>query len=624
MNDSRRPALPCDPRVLPLARPSWHRLHVIGLDWPRLATGAEILCAGVAAVIAAYVVWSTVRLVIASILPVPYWDQWDELIFTGRRMFSSWLFAQHNEHRLVLPRLIFYIDYWLFAEDNRFNFICDAVLPFFIWVSALVVLWQPLARWRERIFVAAALAALLFSAMQWENFIWGFQVQWFLVELGAVGAFAILGTGRPGGVRVVFAILAESVAVYSLASGVSVPIIAIVLAVWRRYSLRQIGALVVAAIALLGFYLQGYHSPSSHSNPLALLRELGPIAEYIAVDLGNPFAQLANALGAGHSTRIAGMAGATGALAFVAAVIALMRSRCDSSKGSAVWFATAAYGCGAAVLMGLGRVRFGLGQAESSRYSTPMLLFWVALAMIGFTYAVRYRPQLRLPAMLAGICCLVPIAAAQAYFIKGAVPQVLSRKEAEAALLAGVNNPDALAKVLQAERIVFLLHQADRLRQQHLALFADPWSDWRGTPLGEHVHLLDGLGHCRGGFGNISRVPTRDGQPGWSASGWAWNEADRAPLEKIVLTDKRGLVIGYGLGGFPPPLAAEKAKSGWRSYFVLSAPGSVTAYGLSDGGKTACPLGTVFVSVPLSIAVWRQRWTKARRRRVFQPAQSAD
>ena len=590
MSDQRQRALLPDSVPLPLA--PRRRLPVFGLDWPRLTTSAEILCAGLAGLIAAYVVWSMVRLVVASALPVPFWDQWKELIFSGRRTLSSWLFSQHNEHRLVFPRLIFFVDYWLFDEDNRFDFICNLTLPCLICAGVLVILWQALTNWRERVWVAGAVAALLFSAMQWENFAWGFQVGWFLVELGAVGAFAALGLRRTAWSNVSIAIFAETVSMYSLASGASVPIIAILLATWRRYSVRQIGVLVVAAIALLGFYLHGYQTPSDHSNPFALLGEFRPVAEYIAVDLGNPLAQLAVAFGVAHPTRIAGIAGAVGALAFGYAAIVLTRSPREPSGSTVVLLTTATYGLSTAVLTALGRVRFGLPQAESSRYSTPMLLFWLALALIGFTDVVRHRPRLRLPAMLVGLCCLVPIAAAQAFFVKEAVSQILLRKEAEAALLAGISNNDALAKVFAAEQIPLVLRQTNRLRRRHLALFADPWSEWRGAPLREHVRILDGPGRCRGGIGEIRRVPTRDGRPGWTASGWAWDQTDNVPLQRIVLTDEQGRVIGYGLGGFSPPRASEEAASGWRGYFAISAAAPVSAYALLNGGAVACRVGT--------------------------------
>jgi hypothetical protein len=177
MSDPRQRALLPDSFSPPVA--AHRRLPLFTQDWPRLTAGAEPLCAAVAAVIAAYIVWSTVRLVIASALSIPFEDQWDNLILSGHRIFSSWIYAQQNEHRILFPRLIFAIDYWLFHENNHFNFACIVVTLTGICAILIFVLCRDLANLRERLFTAALLA-MLFSAMQGENFAGDFRSSGFL------------------------------------------------------------------------------------------------------------------------------------------------------------------------------------------------------------------------------------------------------------------------------------------------------------------------------------------------------------------------------------------------------------------------------------------------------------
>src|SRR5487761_455533 len=76
-----------------------------------------------------YVCASTAAMVIHGWSALPYWDQWDELIFSPKQVFSPWLYSQHNEHRILFPRLLFAIDTFVFAETNKFNFFCDVALP---------------------------------------------------------------------------------------------------------------------------------------------------------------------------------------------------------------------------------------------------------------------------------------------------------------------------------------------------------------------------------------------------------------------------------------------------------------------------------------------------------------
>ncbi len=144
-----------------------------------------------------YVLVTTVAMVIHGWSAAPYWDQWDELILSPKKVFSPWLYSQHNEHRILFPRLIFAIDTFAFAETNKFDFFCNVALPL-----ALAGLIVHVARRHgsrslaETLWIAGIVLTVLFSAMQFENFVWGFQVQFFGVELAAVASIACLALGR--------------------------------------------------------------------------------------------------------------------------------------------------------------------------------------------------------------------------------------------------------------------------------------------------------------------------------------------------------------------------------------------------------------------------------------------
>jgi hypothetical protein len=65
---------------------------------------------------------------------VPYWDEWD--LFTPTQLPSGlslrWLFAQHNEHRLVTTRLLIWILYrldgWNVATHQLVNIVVYGTL----------------------------------------------------------------------------------------------------------------------------------------------------------------------------------------------------------------------------------------------------------------------------------------------------------------------------------------------------------------------------------------------------------------------------------------------------------------------------------------------------------------
>ena len=148
-------------------------------------------------VIGVYVVFTTTLMVIHGWSAIPYWDQWNELIFSAKQLFSPWIYSQHNEHRILFPRLVFAIDTFAFAENNKFNFFSNLALPLTLAGMIIGLAHRHVSRSiAETLWMAGLILAMLFSAMQFANFLWGFQVQHFAVELAAAASMACVAQGR--------------------------------------------------------------------------------------------------------------------------------------------------------------------------------------------------------------------------------------------------------------------------------------------------------------------------------------------------------------------------------------------------------------------------------------------
>ena len=111
---------------------------------------------------------------------------WDQLV-SGRIITWSWLISQHNEHRLLLPRLVFIVDYWLSAETNVFDFAVGIIQ-----LASLGVLVACLSRgaglrgWVTTMWVTGLTLAYLFWSAQYQTLTWGLPlVQFFGVLLAA-------------------------------------------------------------------------------------------------------------------------------------------------------------------------------------------------------------------------------------------------------------------------------------------------------------------------------------------------------------------------------------------------------------------------------------------------------
>ena len=79
------------------------------IRWAELGIALLALAAG------GYIFFSTLRMVLQCWTAVPYGDQWDNLILELDKLYwhttpldlPHWVFYQHNEHRIAVPRLIF-------------------------------------------------------------------------------------------------------------------------------------------------------------------------------------------------------------------------------------------------------------------------------------------------------------------------------------------------------------------------------------------------------------------------------------------------------------------------------------------------------------------------------------
>ncbi len=72
-----------------------------------------VLLAGIGAGIA------SAYIVITTYSPLPHWDEWalfDHLATSNASL--SWLWAQHNEHRILVPKLFFLLDLYFFRGKD--------------------------------------------------------------------------------------------------------------------------------------------------------------------------------------------------------------------------------------------------------------------------------------------------------------------------------------------------------------------------------------------------------------------------------------------------------------------------------------------------------------------------
>jgi hypothetical protein len=553
----------------------------------RVKSGCEVGLAIAAVVVAGcglFVVATTLHMVVLSWSPVPFWDQWGNLI-SGRSLTWAWLVSQWNEHRILVPRLIFWLDWRLAAETYVVDFSVNVLIQT---VLSVLLAWLALkssASDRATKMWAYGLSfAFLFWAVQYENFAWGFQVPFFGVGLAAAATYAVVAVGPETGPSAAAAAVLAGAAVYTLASGILVPALAFMLGVWVGRPRWYLLILLISAIGWPASYLWGYVTPAIHSNPADIFSHFGTVSVHFLTQLGSPFF---NALGDPRGLSVAAILGTVGLLLFLAALaLVFLRPAQPAQKALAMF---AIYLLGAAFLTAAGRFGFGAVQALASRYATPVVAFWLSTFLLLYS-ASAFSNRLRLLSIAASVPLAILVASSELRFVKDGLDFSLGRKLATPALLAGVSDP-RLGDIYPKPEDV--LSKRSVLLTSRTSVFIEEWARLMGAKFGEHF-AVDPKDHCSGAFLRAQMVDQSGSN--WSAIGTGSLMQSSEPLRRIVLVNDDDRIVGYGLGGFDPSSVGEdqatpSAPIWWTGSFADADPSKVRAYAVL-GGDHACLVGS--------------------------------
>ena len=369
---------------------------------------------------AGVVVWAVWALMLVSAVAFvgrfgnavfPLGDEWIGLVpaLTGEQPVTlEWLWSQHNEHRVLLPRLILVTAFRLTGDFRTVMFVD-------------VVALGALAFWMIRVvnrirghpsYADAFFPLVLLNLAQYENLLIGWQVQMVSSTLLA-GVLLCIIAGRGILLTPGWTVVAGTCLVLLPlcgANGVAlVPALAIWLGysgihVWRTPSPKRKGrallmlAFAIAALLLAGFYFVDYYSPSYHPPSAGLWPSLQAALEFFSGGVGEtPAVAWWPYLGLGL------LAGAAGGLLIL--VLVWWGHPPERLRVVGLCLFTGAM-CSLALGMGWGRSGFGPGAGIASRYVT---LAAPALCALYFVWGLHPRPEGRLAQQLLALLLVVCI-----------------------------------------------------------------------------------------------------------------------------------------------------------------------------------------------------------------------
>jgi len=324
---------------------------------------------------------------------VPFSDQWEfvpllDKTYHGGLTFHD-LWAQHNEHRLLFPEIIMLALACLTHWDIRYELALNLLLAlgiFAVLVHQVKITGRKLGlgglRW-----AVPVIALITFSLAQYQNWLWGWQLQMFLNVLAALGGLVLLANETFRWRRFAFAALLGIVATYSFANGLLFwPVglcILFVATTGTKAGRAALSGWTLVSVLTLVSYLYHFQKPEKHP-PLNLVFKM-PL-DYVAYVLKYT-GTLCVQYGGGYGAADGGFALVFGLAALVAfgwAVGMLLRRRIADVRTLLPYIGMSLYSLVSALMTGVGRLGFGSNEALSSRYGTMMVPFWVALVVFLF------------------------------------------------------------------------------------------------------------------------------------------------------------------------------------------------------------------------------------------------
>ena len=354
-----------------------------------------------------------------SALNVPFLDDWQLVPLLEKAQAHTLgigdFWAQHNEHRPVLAKVVLLALARITAWDIRWELAANVAVA----LLTLAVLATLIARTTREVSVELSswllfgASLLTFSLVQWQNWLWGWQLQVFMTALAAcltvwvIDRFGVRGPGPA------LALAAATMGALSFASGLLLfVIVPLGLALDPRGAGARkgwaVGLTALAGAAIGATYLVGLAHPPQHPSVAAALSQPLALVEFVLAYLGAPLG-----MGVYLLTRETPVAALTNAivgaigLAALAAGAAWLLSRAPNARRAIQpWLLLALYAVMSGVMTGVGRLGSGLNQALASRYTTISTLFWVSILVVvalAVTDALRDPSRRSRRALIGGL-----------------------------------------------------------------------------------------------------------------------------------------------------------------------------------------------------------------------------
>lgn len=511
--------------------------------------------------------------------PVPAWDMWNGYLGFYFRVtegdWSAW-WELHNEHRIVLARLLFWIDISVFQGRGWFLI----VVNYLSLAATCLIFWsiQKEVKQNKDIWIGLFLVAWLFAWIQENNLTWGFQSQFILAQLLPLVALFLMHKSAKlhresscftFGMAVMFGLLSAG----SLASGLLTLPLMTIYSLFTRMGYIRVALLAGFSIIVFTAYFFDYHSPDRHGSLMQVLK-YHPIEllHYLLLYLGGPFYYFFGSGDAGRLVAsIAGVFMIASCLVFSWRILPEIRT--STLRLTLLFFIL--YIGGTAFATGGARLLFGIDQALSSRYMTPALMAWAALLLLYLPKIDTLQESTQSKIRFAFMFLIILMVPQQLKSLSPKHDVLFERIVASLALELGIKDQAQIGHVFPYEWVVLI---SERAVKQNVSVFGIPPIKDVREHLGKKLQIEENIkSKCLGHIDEVEVVVT---DPGYvRVRGWVFDTNTRIVPDFFYIVDKFNVIRGGVVTGQPRPDVANRIDmaaglSGFKGYFQLKEQGS--------------------------------------------------
>jgi hypothetical protein len=313
---------------------------------------------------------------------VPYMDQW-ELVPAFQKLDNNAfnahdLFSQHNEHRIVVPKLI----QLSLARITHWDIRAEIALNLSVALMSAVLLIRLIHKYSgirdNKLLMCAKLVAVYWflSPIQWENWAWGWQLEWFLSILFLLISIELAMTYRikKSSVLLAAVIGVNTLATFTMGGGILLWILSCLLVCKEsiRSSVKGVGALLVAASANLLIYTHHLRPSTLKSTPSEIIGNLGGVFELAVGYVGGVV---------GSHYQLAMVWGGLLIIVLLFWWTHIIKHK-PKSEGWMVWGVLQAYVCMSAAMAVWARLSLGPSAGLASRYTTISVLLTISVVIV--------------------------------------------------------------------------------------------------------------------------------------------------------------------------------------------------------------------------------------------------